>query len=182
MFLYFEYQNQNFNNKFINFTILINLNMTPNEQKITAFYTALENADSKVVCESYHTDIIFRDPIFGRLVGRDVCQMWKMLIDKAKGNLKIELSEVKADDYLGSALWKATYNLGKNRPITNVIRAEFHFKDGLIIKHTDDFDIWKWAKQALGVRGILFGWTGHMQKKIQEKALLALKKFKIKEL
>lgn len=157
--------------------------MTPNEQKITAFYAALENANSKTVCESYHADIVFRDPIFGRLIGRDVCQMWKMLMDKSNGNLKIELSEVKANDYLGSALWKATYNLGKkNRLITNVIRAEFHFKDGLIIKHTDDFDIWKWAKQTLGTKGFLFGWTGYMHKKIQEKALLSLKKFKIRDI
>lgn len=154
--------------------------MTANEQTITSLYNALENKNSKVVCDSYHSDIVFRDPIFGRLIGRDVCQMWKMLMDKSNGNLKIELSDVKADDFLGSARWKATYNLGKsNRKVVNVIRAEFRFKDGLIIKHTDDFDIWKWSKQALGITGFLFGWTGYMHRKIQEKAIQALKKFKV---
>jgi hypothetical protein len=27
------------------------------------------------------------------------------------------------------------------------------------MKHTDDFDIWKWSKQALGIPGHLLGWT-----------------------
>jgi hypothetical protein len=55
--------------------------------------------------------------------------------------------------------------------VINRIRAEFFFKDGLIIRHTDDFDIWKWSKQALGIPGHLLGWTGYMQKKINENAL-----------
>lgn len=157
--------------------------MTPNEQTVTNFYTALENTDAKVVCESYHRDIVFRDPVFGRLIGRDVCQMWKMLMHKSNGNLKVELLEIKADNYTGKALWKVTCHFGKNNnKVVNTIHSEFRFKDGLIIKHTDDFDIWKWSKQALGMPGFLLGWTGYMHKKIQEKALLALKKFKLKDL
>jgi hypothetical protein len=30
------------------------------------------------------------------------------------------------------------------------------------MKHTDDFDIWKWSKQALGIRGIY--WAGLVAK------------------
>jgi hypothetical protein len=41
--------------------------------------------------------------------------------------------------------------------VINIIQAHFHFQDGLIIKHTDDFDVWKWSKQALGIKkGVLF--------------------------
>ena len=102
-----------------------------------------------------------------------------MLIEKSKGNIQIELSNVKADEFLGSAQWTATYNYSAtNNKVVNTINANFHFKEGLIIKHTDDFDIWKWSRQALGIKGALLGWTGYMQKKIQEKALLSLKKFK----
>ena len=102
--------------------------------------------------------------------------MWKMLIERSKGNLKIEFSEVKATEYLGSAQWIASYRFSKtNRKVVNSIAAKFHFQDGLIIKHIDDFDIWKWAKQALGIKGFLLGWTGYMQKKIQEQARMTLK-------
>jgi hypothetical protein len=62
--------------------------------------------------------------------------------------------------------------------VINRIRAEFFFKDGLIMKHTDDFDIWK-SKQALGIPGHLLGWTGYMQKKINENALHSQKSIKI---
>jgi hypothetical protein len=36
--------------------------------------------------------------------------------------------------------------------------------------------IWKWSKQALGIPGHLLGWTGYMQKKINENALHSLKR------
>jgi hypothetical protein len=48
----------------------------------------------------------------------------------------------------------------------------------LIIKHTDDFDIWNWSKQAFGFTGQLLGWTGFFQKKIQQQALASLQKYK----
>ena len=153
--------------------------MTPNEKTLVKFYTALANADASTICECYHPDIEFRDPAFGLLKEKDVCQMWKMLIEKSKGNLKIEFSDVKADEYIGSAKWIATYNFSKtNRKVVNVIRAQFQFKDGLIKKHTDDFDIWKWSKQAFGITGHLLGWTRFFQQKIQHQALLSLKKYK----
>lgn len=152
--------------------------MTTNESTIIKFYTAFANGDAKQICECYHTNVKFRDPAFGLLNGNEVCQMWEMLIERSKGNLKIEFSEVKANEHLGSARWIATYNFSKtNRKVINTIAAKFHFQDGLIIRHTDDFDIWKWSKQALGIKGLLLGWTGFMQKKIQEQARMSLKKY-----
>jgi ketosteroid isomerase-like protein len=152
--------------------------MNQNEQTIHKFYTAFANADAKTMCECYHAKIKFHDPSFGLLKGKDVCKMWKMLIEKSKGTLKIEFSDIKADQYMGSANWIATYNFSKtNRTVVNRIEAHFRFKDGLIIKHTDDFDIWEWSKQALGFKGFLLGWTGFMEKKIQKQALSSLKKY-----
>jgi hypothetical protein len=152
--------------------------MTANEKNLVKFYSAFASADTSTMSQCYHPEIAFRDPIFGLVKGDNVYQMWKMLIERSHGNLKIELSDIRADEYIGSAKWTATYNFSKkNRKVVNVIRANFHFQDGLIIKHTDDFDIWKWSKQALGLPGILFGWTGFMQKKIQDKAIISLKKY-----
>ncbi|MFV5692120.1 nuclear transport factor 2 family protein [Flavobacterium sp. LT1R49] len=153
--------------------------MTPNEKTLIKFYTAFNNGDVSTMCECYHPKIKFRDPIFDLLKENDVCQMWKMLIEKGKGNTKIKFSDIKADQYIGSVRWIATYKFSKtNRTVVNEIQAQFQFKDGLIIKHTDDFDIWKWSKQAFGIKGYLFGWTGYFQNKIQQQALLSLKKYK----
>lgn len=152
--------------------------MNPNEALITKFYTAFANADAQTMSECYHPNVHFVDPAFGLLKGEQVSDMWKMLIQKSKGNIKIEFSDIKADDFTGTAKWVATYNFSKtNRNVINRIGAEFAFQDGLIIKHTDIFDVWKWSKQAFGVTGYLLGWTGFFQKKIQEQALLSLKKF-----
>lgn len=132
-----------------------------------------------IMANCYESKIQFRDPIFGLLQNNDVIAMWSMLINKSQGNLKIELSDVKADEYLDSATWVVSYNYSAtNKKVVNIIYANFHFKDGLIIKHSDHFDIWKWSTQALGLKGLFFGWTGFMQKKIQEKALLSFKKYK----
>lgn len=152
--------------------------MTPNEAVITKFYTAFANSDAQTMSECYHPKVHFIDPAFGLLKDEQVSKMWKMLLLKSRGNIKIEFSDVKADDFSGSAKWVATYNFSKtNRKVVNKIRAEFVFQDGLIIKHIDDFDVWKWSQQAFGLMGYLLGWTGFFQKKIQQQALLSLNKF-----
>lgn len=152
--------------------------MNTNEALIAKFYTAFANADAKTMCECYHPKVHFIDPAFGLLKGDQVSKMWEMLILKSKGNIKIEFSNIKADDFSGSANWVATYNFSKtNRKVINKISAEFIFQDNLIIKHIDNFDVWKWSKQAFGIPGFLMGWTGFFQKKIQEQALLSLKNF-----
>ena len=152
--------------------------MNTNEQLIHKFYSAFSKADANTMCECYHNDIQFQDPAFGILHGNDACRMWKMLIEKSKGNIKIEFSDIKADDYRGSAKWIATYNFSKtNRKVVNEIQAEFQFLNGLIVKHTDSFDVWKWAKQAFGFKGLLLGWTGYMQKQIQKQANISLKNY-----
>lgn len=152
--------------------------MNPNEALITKFYTAFANADAQTMSECYHPKVHFVDPAFGLLKEKQVSDMWKMLISRSKGNIKIEFSDIKADDFSGSAIWVATYNFSKtNRNVINKVAAEFVFQDGLIIKHTDTFDVWKWSKQAFGVTGYLLGWTGFFQNKVQEQALSSLKKF-----
>ncbi|MDN3673552.1 nuclear transport factor 2 family protein [Flavobacterium branchiarum] len=156
--------------------------MNANESTISKFYTAFANADAVKMSECYHPKIQFRDPAFGLLIEDQVFKMWEMLLKKSKGNIKIEFSDIKADDFVGSASWIATYNFSKtNRNVVNHVFAEFQFQDGLIIKHTDTFDVWKWSKQAFGITGYLLGWTGFFQKKIQQQALLSLQKYQSKQ-
>jgi ketosteroid isomerase-like protein len=76
--------------------------MTENEKIVTKFYDAFANADASKMCEYYHPDIEFRDPIFGSLKGNDACQMWEMLIARSNENIKIKLSEVKSNEYHGT--------------------------------------------------------------------------------
>ena len=149
--------------------------MTYNQQLITNFYTAFGNNDIQKMAECYHENIQFQDPAFGILNEKEPITMWKMLLERTKGNIKIDFFDVEANENSGSATWVATYVFSKtNRRVVNKIKAEFEFQDGLIIKHTDTFDIYKWAKQALGFKGFLLGWTSFMKNKIQEGAKKSL--------
>lgn len=149
-----------------------------NNSIITKFYTAFANHDAETMASCYHKEVFFEDPAFGKLHHDQVVLMWKMLLVRSKGNLRIVFSEVKSDADSGTAKWIASYTFSKtNRPVVNVIQASFQFQDGLIIKHTDTFDLWKWSRQALGFKGILLGWTKFMQQKIQQQAHQSLQQF-----
>ena len=39
-----------------------------------------------------------------------------------------------------------------------------------IIEHRDDFDLWAWTRMALGLPGVLLGWTPIIQGKVRKTA------------
>jgi len=149
-----------------------------NHKLIAEFYSAFAKYDAEAMVSHYHKDITFEDPVFGILKGDDTKNMWRMLIKRGNGKLQITYSNLRVGDNKGSADWKAIYPFGKSgRIVTNIIHAEFEFKDGLIIKHKDTFNLWKWTRQAIGYKGLLLGWTGFMKKKIQIQSIELLKIF-----
>ncbi len=153
-----------------------------NEQIIRKFYESFaeNNADEMVSC--YHDEIEFSDPAFGLLKGVEAKNMWRMLLERAKGNIKIEFLNVSANEKTGSADWTADYLFSKTgRNVHNEIHAEFEFKNGKIFRHTDTFDVWKWSKQALGIPGVLLGWSSFMQNKIRQNAGESLKEYSQKQ-
>ena len=151
--------------------------MMSNDAIIAEFYTAFAAADPERMVACYHDDIIFHDPAFGKLVGNDAKEMWRRLIKQSKGQIYIQYSDVSTHDHSGTANWVATYMFSRTgRKVVNHISASFEFKDGKIIRHTDYFDLWKWSRQALGVPGVLFGWTKWMHAKIRKQCLSLLKK------
>ena len=152
-----------------------------NEQLIRRFYESFARSDADAMIECYADDIEFSDPAFGSLKGADAKNMWRMLVERAKGNIKIEFSDVRADAHEGSANWTADYLFSKTgRRVFNRIHAEFEFENGKIIRHTDAFDIWKWSRQALGTSGLLLGWSSFMQNKIRQNARASLREYSAK--
>lgn len=145
---------------------------------IQTFYTAFAKGDAKTMASLYHEEIVFKDPAFGELKGEEARFMWQMLIEKSKGNLDISFSAVDVYDHSGSANWRAEYIFSATgRKVVNRISASFKFKDGKIIKHTDEFDLWRWARQAMGFKGFLLGKTSFFQKKLQEQSRKMLKSY-----
>ncbi len=143
----------------------------PNADLITKFYTSFQNRNSQGMVDCYHKDIAFSDPAFPELKGWEAGAMWIMLVDRGGADLSITFDSVDADDKTGRAHWEAKYTFGKDkRPIHNKIDATFEFKDGKIIKHTDRFNFWRWSSMALGLPGLLMGWTPGVKAKVQKEA------------
>jgi len=147
------------------------------KELITKFYTAFSALDSAIMVSCYHDDVVFTDPAFGTLKGERAKAMWVMLCKSAQ-DLKIEFSEVEANETSGSAHWDASYTFRKTgRPVLNKIDATFEFKDGKIIKHTDTFNLHTWAKQAIGFQGLLLGGTSFFKNKLHQQTNRLLDKF-----
>ena len=51
------------------------------------------------------------------------------------------------------------------------------FADGLISDHRDRFDLYAWARQAIGPVGVLLGWTPMIQGRIRAQARQGLEEF-----
>jgi ketosteroid isomerase-like protein len=151
--------------------------MNQHEHLIEKFYTAFQQKDWKTMHTCYHNDVVFNDPAFQNLKGKEAKAMWHMLISRGK-DLTLTFNQVKANELKGSCHWVATYSFSKTgRMVVNEIDASFEFKDGLIYRHTDYFDLWKWTRMALGMKGTLLGWTPFLQNKVRATAAEGLKLF-----
>ena len=119
----------------------------------------------------------FSDPVFPDLQGAEVAGMWRMLCERGS-DLRIELGPVAVNSEGGTARWEAWYTFSATgRPVHNVIDARFEFESGLIRRHVDRFDLYAWARQALGPRGLLFGWAPPVQRSIRVQARRSLDRF-----
>jgi ketosteroid isomerase-like protein len=144
---------------------------------MTKFYTAFQQRDYRTMNECYAEDIVFSDPVFGLLKGEQVKAMWEMLCKNAK-DLSIEFSDPRSVDEYGNCEWIAVYTFTKTkRKVVNRIKAYMKFANGKIVEHSDAFSLYEWTKQAFGIQGLLFGWSGFMQHRIHHSAKKSLLQF-----
>lgn len=144
---------------------------------ITRFYQAFQRLDAEAMVACYSPEVVFSDPAFGTLRGKDAADMWGMLASRAK-DFSLTFDSVRADERSATAHWVATYLFSQTgRVVVNDIQARFVIRDGLIVEHHDHFDLWRWARQALGTKGLLLGWTPLVQGKIRQQAAKGLRAF-----
>jgi hypothetical protein len=145
---------------------------------IERFYKAFASLDSKTMAGCYAQDAQFEDEVF-RLRGRThIGGMWAMLCTAIKKQGRADWKLEVRDITERSAHWEPTYRFSRTgNMVHNIIDAEFEFdSQGLIKRHRDRFDFWRWARQAMGMPGILLGWTGWMRNKVRRAATRSLAK------
>jgi ketosteroid isomerase-like protein len=149
-----------------------------NDQLIEKFYSAFQQRDYRTMQECYSDDVIFSDPVFLVLKGQEVKDMWEMLCKNAK-DFSLNYSDITLiDEEYATCVWVATYTFSKTgRRVVNRIKAYMRIRDGKITEHSDAFRLSTWIGQALGWKGVLFGWTGFMKRAVQKNARKNLASF-----
>jgi ketosteroid isomerase-like protein len=152
--------------------------MTTNEQTIQTFYTAFQQRDYATMQSCYSDDAVFSDPVFGLLDIQETRAMWEMLCKNAKDFSLVFGNIQELDAEYATCEWTAVYTFSQTgRKVVNKVNAHMRLANGLIIEHSDAFSIYRWTRQALGIPGLVLGWSGWMNKKIQKRARKSLEKF-----
>lgn len=152
--------------------------MHTHQQVIERFYTAFQKLDYATMQDCYYDDIVFSDPVFLVLKGEEAKAMWEMLCRNAK-DFSLTYSDIQLlDEEYATCRWTAVYTFSKTgRKVVNHIKAFMRLKDGKITEHSDAFRLSTWIGQALGWKGVLFGWTGFMKRAVQRNARKNLERF-----
>jgi hypothetical protein len=154
------------------------MSIQKNKDLINQFYAAFAQKDAVKMNECYAPNAVFEDPAFGRLNGKEVTAMWSMLIERGAANLTVSHQLGEVTNGKAKAHWNAIYPFSKTkRLVDNKITAEFIIEEGKIVYHKDHFNIWKWSSMALGLPGMLLGWSSFMKNKIRQQALSQLRKY-----
>jgi ketosteroid isomerase-like protein len=148
-----------------------------NAELIRRFYAAFAAHDGDAMAACYAPTARFSDPVFVDLRGDEPGEMWRMLTGRAD-DLTVDLVEHQSNGDRGSARWLARYTFTQTgRPVENDVRASFRFADGLITEHRDDFSFHRWSRQALGISGLLLGWTPFLRSAVRRRARAGLDEF-----
>lgn len=152
------------------------------EELVARFYDAFGQLDYAGMNSLYDSNIIFADPVFLVLEGDAVKDMWEMLCTHAK-DFSLTYEPVnKLDEEYFTCRWTASYTFSKTgRKVINKVTANMRIRDGKIIEHSDAFSIHRWAAQALGWRGWLFGGIVFFQRKVRSQARLNLEQYRAKK-
>jgi len=146
---------------------------------IERFYAAFARLDGDAMQACYAEDASFDDEAFSLRGRTQVGGMWRMLCSatRAKGAdvWRLEVRDITDR----SAHWEAHYRFSATgRMVHNIIEADIQCgPDGLIQRHRDSFDFWRWSRQALGAPGLLLGWTPFLRAKVRATAAGNLQKF-----
>ncbi|MDP3139499.1 MAG: nuclear transport factor 2 family protein [Burkholderiaceae bacterium] len=157
--------------------------MQPPQVILEKLYTAFARLDAATMAECYTQDAQFDDEVFSLRGQAEVAGMWSMLCEatRSKGAdvWKLQHSDVQADTRAGSAHWVADYRFSATgRMVRNRIDSRFTFDAaGLIATQRDRFNFWRWARQALGLPGLLLGWTPWLRNKVRRQAATNLRRY-----
>lgn len=141
------------------------------------FYEAFMVRDHYTMGRLYAEHATFSDPVFPLLNARGARVMWQMLLTRAD-DLAVEARVIEDTQTRARVEWVAYYTYSPTRrSVVNRVNTEMAIAAGKIVRQVDRFNLWRWSEQALGVKGLLLGWTPMVQNRIRAQAAQSLRAF-----
>lgn len=157
--------------------------MHPHQTTLNNFYQAFSRLDPDGMAACYADSAQFDDEAFSLRGKREVMGMWRMLCAATqagnRADWRLEWRDVQADASTGQAHWEAHYRFSATRRLVrNRIDARFRFDaDGRILSHRDNFNFWRWSWMALGVPGLVLGWSPFFRTQVRKQARANLDRY-----
>ena len=148
--------------------------MTSEETRkaLARLYDAFAHRDGAAMAAMYRADAAFEDPVF-RLKGEEIGEMWTGLLGRAR-DFSVAYTIAQAASGRGTVEWTARYLFGGRRRVTNVVVSDIEFDGQKIRRQVDQFDFHRWAGQALGTPGKLFGGYEWFRRAVSRKVARAV--------
>jgi hypothetical protein len=141
------------------------------------FYDAFMVRDWYTMGLLYAEHATFSDPVFPLLNAKGTRLMWRMLLSRAE-DLGVEVDILEDSPSRARVNWVAHYTFtATGRPVSNRIATEMQISANKIVRQQDTFSMWRWSQQALGMKGLLLGWTPLVRNKVQKAAAESLTRF-----
>ncbi|KAG8751620.1 hypothetical protein FRC14_007723 [Serendipita sp. 396] len=176
------------------------MSVTSGEQLVEKYLAAYKAYDLAAMDACTDPEFTFSDPAFPSLnckyeprsswpighpnfvsVAKQAKGMFSMFVNnREKNKMELEYKDIKKG--INDLTYTATYTVRyifTGRPVTNVIQSTFTISptSNLLLSQVDAFPFYTWAKQALGLPGLLLGWTGYLQSQVQHNAGQSLEKY-----
>ena len=148
------------------------MNASETRATLTHLYDALARRDGSAMAALYAPDATFEDPVF-RLRGADIGRMWIGLTGRAK-DFAVSYTVAEAQAGKGTVEWTARYLFAGRHPVVNLIVSDIELDGGKIVQQVDRFDFPRWAAQALGLPGRLFGRFGWFRRAVSRRVMRRL--------
>ena len=141
-------------------------------QTLENFFSAFQNLNASEMAKIYASDAAFSDEVFNLKNGEAIGQMWAMLVGNIARSGKEHWSLTYKVESIDAATWEAKYLFSATgRVVVNRVRSTFTFDPyGKVKIQMDEFDFWRWSRQAFGVTGLLLGWNPLFKRKVRAKA------------
>jgi hypothetical protein len=145
---------------------------------IQRFYTAFQQLDAAGMNSCYAADIMYSDPVYGLLRGEEVHALWEMTCRDVK-DFSLRFSNITSDDdEYYTCDWQMTYLYPPTgRRVVSNGKAYMQLNNGVIAGHSDGYKYYRWCRQAYGLTGLVFGWSGFMHKRVRRAAIRRLNRF-----